>query len=44
MALAWSCPDKFMTHLAIWEAPDHGAEVKWGGDLVTGEEYEIPGG
>ena len=38
-----AAPDRFMTHLAIWEAPDHGAEVEWG-DLVTDEEYEIPGG
>jgi hypothetical protein len=29
-----------MTHLAIWEAPDQGAEIEWG-DLVT-NEYEIP--
>jgi len=32
-----------MTHLAIWEAPEQGAESAWG-DLVTNEEYEIPGG
>ena len=38
-----AAPDSFMTHLAIWEAPEHGAEVEWG-DLVTNEEYEIPGG
>jgi hypothetical protein len=31
-----------MTHLAIWHAPEQGAEVEWG-DLVTDEEYEIPG-
>lgn len=36
-------PDNFMTHLAIWAAPEQGAEVEWG-DLVTDEEYEIPGG
>ena len=35
-------PDNFMTHLAIWHAPEQGAEVEWG-DLVTDEEYEIPG-
>ena len=28
----------FMTHLAIWDAPDHGEESEWG-DLVTDEEY-----
>jgi hypothetical protein len=31
-----------MTHLAMWEVPEQGAEVEWG-DLVTNEEYEIPG-
>jgi quercetin dioxygenase-like cupin family protein len=32
-------PDRFMTHLAIWEAPaDGGAETAWGA-LVTDEEY-----
>jgi len=36
-----AAPDNFMTHLAIWEAPGHGAESEWG-DLVTHEEYEIP--
>jgi quercetin dioxygenase-like cupin family protein len=30
--------DHFMTHLAIWEAPESGAESKWG-DLVSDEEY-----
>ena len=38
-----AAPDNFMTHLAMWEVPEHGAEVEWG-DLVTNEEYEIPGG
>jgi quercetin dioxygenase-like cupin family protein len=38
-----AAPDNFMTHLAIWEAPEQGAEIEWG-DLVTNEEYEIPGG
>lgn len=33
-----SAPDHFMTHLAIWEAPDAGPESEWG-DLVTDEEY-----
>ena len=27
-----------MTHLAIWEAPESGAESEWG-DQVTDEEY-----
>jgi hypothetical protein len=27
-----------MSHLAIWEAPESGAESEWG-DLVTDEEY-----
>ena len=32
-------PDRFMTHLAIWEAPDDGGpETDWG-DLVTDAEY-----
>jgi quercetin dioxygenase-like cupin family protein len=33
-----AAPDHFMTHLAMWEAPDHGPETQWG-DLVTDEEY-----
>jgi quercetin dioxygenase-like cupin family protein len=33
-----AAPDRFMTHLAIWEAPPEGAESEWG-DLVTDEEY-----
>ncbi len=34
-----AAPDRFMTHLAIWEAPDDGGpETEWG-DLVTDEEY-----
>jgi quercetin dioxygenase-like cupin family protein len=31
--------DHFMTHLAIWEAPESGPESDWG-DLVSDEEYE----
>jgi quercetin dioxygenase-like cupin family protein len=31
-------PEHFMTHLAMWEAPDEGPETQWG-DLVTDEEY-----
>jgi hypothetical protein len=31
--------DRFMTHLAIWEAPaDGGQETEWG-ELVTDDEY-----
>lgn len=34
-----AAPDRFMTHLAIWETPDSGgAETEWG-DLVTDDEY-----
>jgi quercetin dioxygenase-like cupin family protein len=34
-----AAPDHFMTHLAMWEAPDGGgAETEWG-DLVSDEEY-----
>ena len=36
-----AAPDRFMTHLAIWEAPDDGAETEWG-DLVTDAEYAAP--
>ena len=31
-------PDHFMTHLAMWEAPNEGAESEWGA-LVTDDEY-----
>lgn len=30
-------PDHFMTHIAIWEAPESGAESDWG-DLVSDAE------
>jgi quercetin dioxygenase-like cupin family protein len=33
-----AAPDRFMTHLAIWEAPASGPESDWGGQ-VTDEEY-----
>ena len=36
-----AAPDHFMSHLAIWEAPDSGPESEWG-DLVTDEEYQNP--
>ncbi len=33
-----AAPDHFMTHLAMWEAPESGPESQWG-ELVTDEEY-----
>ena len=33
-----AAPDQFMTHLAMWEAPDSGPESELG-DSVTDEEY-----
>lgn len=33
-------PDRFMTHLAIWEATEAGVEETEWGDLVTDNEYE----
>jgi quercetin dioxygenase-like cupin family protein len=33
-----AAPDQFMTHLAIWEAPDEGPESEWG-ELVSDAEY-----
>mgnify|MGYP005820596461 CR=1 FL=1 len=33
-----AAPDRFMTHLAVWEACDGGEETEWG-DQVTDEEY-----
>ena len=33
-----AAPDRFMTHLAIFEAPADGAETEWAA-LVTDEEY-----
>lgn len=35
-----AAPDRFMTHLAMWEAPGSGPESAWG-DLVTDEEYRL---
>jgi quercetin dioxygenase-like cupin family protein len=34
-----AAPDRFMTHLALWEAPDGGGQETQWGDLVTDEEY-----
>jgi quercetin dioxygenase-like cupin family protein len=31
-------PDRFLTHLAMWEAPAEGPESEWGA-LVSDEEY-----
>jgi quercetin dioxygenase-like cupin family protein len=33
-----SAPEHFMTHLAMWEAPEQGQEVEWG-PQVTDDEY-----
>jgi quercetin dioxygenase-like cupin family protein len=33
-----AAPDHFMTHLAMWEAPDDGAESEWG-EQITDDEY-----
>jgi quercetin dioxygenase-like cupin family protein len=33
-----AAPDHFMTHLAIWEAPEEGPESEWG-DQVSEYEY-----
>jgi len=33
-----AAPDHFMTHLAMWEAPEDGPESEWG-EHVTDEEY-----
>ena len=34
-----AAPDRFMTHLAIWEAPAEGAETQWG-EQVSDDEYQ----
>ena len=33
-----AAPDRFMTHLAMWEAPPQGGETEWG-DQVTDADY-----
>ena len=33
-----AAPDRFMTHLAVWEAPGDGPESEWG-EHVTDAEY-----
>jgi quercetin dioxygenase-like cupin family protein len=35
-----AAPDRFMTHLAMWEKVAEGAESEWG-DHVTDEEYNV---
>jgi quercetin dioxygenase-like cupin family protein len=34
-----AAPGHFMTHIAIWEAPEQGAESDWG-EPVTDDEYD----
>jgi quercetin dioxygenase-like cupin family protein len=36
-----AAPDRFMTHLAMWEAPEEGEESEWG-DHVMDAEYDPP--
>ena len=41
-----AAPTHFMTHLAMWEAPDPAsgqAETEWG-EQVTDDEYRVPEG
>jgi quercetin dioxygenase-like cupin family protein len=33
-----AAPDQFMSHLAMWEAPEAGAAVEWG-EHVSDDEY-----
>ncbi len=33
-----AAPGHFMTHLAMWEAPEQGSETEWG-DQVSDDEY-----
>jgi quercetin dioxygenase-like cupin family protein len=33
-----AAPDRFMTHIAMWEAPSTGADTEWG-EPVTEAEY-----
>ena len=37
-------PDRFMTHLAIWEAPADGPETEWGAQVTDDEYLATPGG
>ncbi len=36
-----AAPDRFVTHLAIWDAPANGPDLEWG-EQVTDEEYLAP--
>jgi quercetin dioxygenase-like cupin family protein len=38
-----AAPDHFMTHIAMWEAPETGPESEWG-EHVTDDEYRLPAG
>jgi quercetin dioxygenase-like cupin family protein len=38
-----AAPDRFMTHLAIWDAPADGPESEWG-ERVSDAEYLGTGG
>ena len=38
-----AAPDHFMTHIAMWEAPETGPEAEWG-EQVTDDEYRMPAG
>lgn len=37
-----AAPDRFMTHLAIWEAPDDGPESEWGSQVTDAEYLAAP--
>lgn len=39
-----AAPDRFMTHLAIWEAPTDGAETEWGDHVSEAEYAAVPRG
>jgi quercetin dioxygenase-like cupin family protein len=32
-----AAPDRFMTHLAMWEAPEEGEESQWGEHVIDAE-------
>jgi quercetin dioxygenase-like cupin family protein len=38
-----AAPDRFMTHLAIFEATAEGAESEWGEQVTDGEYHAEPG-
>ena len=38
-----AAPDHFMTHLAIFEAPETGAETGWGEQVADAEYHAEPG-